>query len=385
MSQAEAPTTRRAVVRGADPVVLAGELARQLDAPNAAAVVFFASPNLDRDAFAAALRGAFGDTVVLGCTTAGEIGPEGLSDGSVTAFSLPRGAFHAACAPIPDLRHFTLNGGAGIVGDLKRSLAAQGVHPTADHTFAMLLVDGLSVREELLASSLYVALGEIPLFGGSAGDGLRFEGTHVYTGGAFASDAAALLLVHTELPFRVFKTQHITGTEQKLVVTGADEAKRTVTEIDGEPAAEAYARLVGREVSALTPEVFAANPVVVRLGGQQFVRSIQKANDDGSLTFYCAIEDGIVLSLAQPGDLHDMLSSEFAAIEAQIGPPQLIIGCDCILRRLEVERLGERDRVGELFVKHHVVGFSTYGEQINGMHVNQTFTGVAIGSLPKAA
>jgi hypothetical protein len=27
-----------------------------------------------------------------------------------------------------------------------------------------------------------------------------------------------------------------------------------------------------------------------------------------------------------------------------------------------------------------VVGFSTYGEQYNGIHVNQTFTGVAIGS-----
>jgi hypothetical protein len=25
-----------------------------------------------------------------------------------------------------------------------------------------------------------------------------------------------------------------------------------------------------------------------------------------------------------------------------------------------------------------VVGFSTYGEQINGLHVNQTMTGVAI-------
>jgi len=26
-----------------------------------------------------------------------------------------------------------------------------------------------------------------------------------------------------------------------------------------------------------------------------------------------------------------------------------------------------------------VIGFNTYGEQFNGMHINQTFTGVAIG------
>ena len=29
--------------------------------------------------------------------------------------------------------------------------------------------------------------------------------------------------------------------------------------------------------------------------------------------------------------------------------------------------------------KHHVVGFSTFGELHRGIHVNQTFTGVAFG------
>jgi len=28
-----------------------------------------------------------------------------------------------------------------------------------------------------------------------------------------------------------------------------------------------------------------------------------------------------------------------------------------------------------------VIGFNTYGEQFNGMHLNQTFTGVAIGGF----
>ena len=32
------------------------------------------------------------------------------------------------------------------------------------------------------------------------------------------------------------------------------------------------------------------------------------------------------------------------------------------------------------FLRHHrVIGFNTYGEQFNGMHINQTFTGVVIG------
>jgi hypothetical protein len=29
--------------------------------------------------------------------------------------------------------------------------------------------------------------------------------------------------------------------------------------------------------------------------------------------------------------------------------------------------------------RQRVIGFNSYGEQFNGMHINQTFTGVAIG------
>jgi hypothetical protein len=35
--------------------------------------------------------------------------------------------------------------------------------------------------------------------------------------------------------------------------------------------------------------------------------------------------------------------------------------------------------VGRIFAENKVIGFATYGEQYNAMHVNQTFTGVAIG------
>ncbi|MFN8588713.1 MAG: nitric oxide-sensing protein NosP [Candidatus Eisenbacteria bacterium] len=376
---------RRTIVRGDDPRQLAAALAQGLAPGDAAAIAFFATPGLDRDGFAAALREHFPGVPAIGCTTAGELGPEGMTEHSVSAFSLPKAGFRVATARVCSLAQFTLSSAAEVVARLRGSIEAQGATFAPERMFAMLLVDGLSVREEALASSLHAALGDVPLFGGSAGDGLRFEATHVYAEDGFASNAAALMVVHTEHPFRVFKTQHISGTDQKLIVTAADAERRVVHELDGEPAAERYARLVGVRADELTPEVFAEHPVVVRLGGQQFVRSIQKAEPDGSLTFYCAIEDGIVLSLAQLGDLAGSLDRELAALEAQIGPPELIVGCDCILRRLEVDRLGLRDRVSALLERHRVVGFSTYGEQIQGLHVNQTFTGVAIGSLPKAA
>ena len=55
----------------------------------------------------------------------------------------------------------------------------------------------------------------------------------------------------------------------------------------------------------------------------------------------------------------------------------LILGCDCFLRRMESELRGEGQRMSEFLVANRVIGFNTYGEQFNGMHINQTFTGVA--------
>ena len=41
--------------------------------------------------------------------------------------------------------------------------------------------------------------------------------------------------------------------------------------------------------------------------------------------------------------------------------------------------LPSSSRLSALLAANAVVGFSTYGEQYQAMHVNQTFTGIAIG------
>lgn len=125
-----------------------------------------------------------------------------------------------------------------------------------------------------------VALGKIPLIGGSAGDDQRFAKTFIYSDGCFHTDCAALILINTSLPFMVFKTQHFVPTDKRLVVTEADTAGRIVKEINGLPAAEEYARMVGVDVDELNPMRFAASPVVVMIDGTNYVRSIQKAPND---------------------------------------------------------------------------------------------------------
>jgi hypothetical protein len=137
---------------------------------------------------------------------------------------------------------------------------------------------------------------------------------------------------------------------------------------------------VGVDVHDLNPMRFAASPVVVMIDGTDYVRSIQKANDDGSLTFFCAIEEGLVLRIAHGLDLVNNLEQTFDKIRAEIGQPQLVFGCDCILRNLEISQSGLKNQVGEIFRRNNTIGFSSYGEQFQGVHINQTLTGIAIGT-----
>lgn len=221
----------------------------------------------------------------------------------------------------------------------------------------------------------------MPLIGGSAGDGLSFNATFVYADGQFLSNAAVLGLFETEAPFTAFKFQHFVPTRELLVITEADAESRTVLEINGEPAARAYARALGLGIEDLSPGIYSRFPVMLKLGEDYYVRSIQQCNDDLSLTFYCAIAKGIVLRLGEAVNPLKAAEKAFADVHRLVPNPGLIIGCDCILRRLEFEQTGQIREVGELLVKNRVVGFSTYGEQFNALHMNQTFTGLAIGAL----
>jgi hypothetical protein len=221
-------------------------------------------------------------------------------------------------------------------------------------------------------------LGDIPIFGGSAGDGLTFGPTYIFFNGACYPNSAALAVIHSRRPFKVFKTQHFVESDRKMVVTEAIPEKRIVTEINGEPAGMEYAKVVGMEVDQLSPMIFAGYPVVLKVGGNYYVRSIQQVNSDGSLTFYCAIDEGIVLTVAKGQDIKENLLAALAQVETEIGKPQLIISCDCILRRLELVDKNLLGEVGTILADHNAIGFSTYGEQYQAMHINQTFTGVAI-------
>jgi hypothetical protein len=345
-------------------------------------LVFFASPEYNRNDLEQALGIEFPNIKVIGCTTAGEITVDGYKEGTITGISFGKDHFHIDTVLVPSLQSFSMEDGERLTQKVLEGLGLNipSAKSVPTQTFAMLLVDGMSKQEEVVVASLNRFLDPIPLFGGSAGDGLNFGHTWVYANGGFHEDAAILAVFHTTCPFKVFKLDHFHPTDRKMVVTEADPNARLVMEINAESAAPAYARMVGLETQELSPLIFAAHPVVVKIGGEYHVRSIQKVEPDGSLRFYCGIDEGLVLTVAEGGDIAANLESNLSKLHQQVGEVEMILGFDCILRKLEAEQKQQMRQVSAVLSKHKVVGFSTYGEQFRSMHVNQTFTGVAIGA-----
>jgi hypothetical protein len=282
-------------------------------------------------------------------------------------------------AHIDDLKQFDAAAGHAIVQHLLLDLEMQSPEANSTNTFAILLIDGLSIREELVSRVLQNELSHIPLVGGSAADGLIFRETHVFSEGNFHENSAVLLLCHTQLPFKIFRTQHFVPTEKRMVVTQADDAQRIVYEINGLPAAQEYARLIGIDAYSLNPMHFAAFPVVVIIDDTYYVRSIQHTNSDDSLTFFCAIEEGVVLRLAKGVDLLENLQHTLTDVQNKIGMPQLLLVCECLLRKLEIDQNGAVEPMNILLKQYNAVGFNTYGEQFHGVHVNQMFAAIGFG------
>ncbi|WP_296738820.1 FIST signal transduction protein [Mesorhizobium sp.] len=367
----------------ADPNGFARAIATEAAAIDAGfALLFFSQSLVDAAALSLALKTHAPSLGYAGCSTAGEITPQGLEEGHILALLLPSASFSTVSTMVENLSSSGMDRITGEVAALRRLLRGRAGRSTS--TFALCFIDGLSYAEEAVTSAIHWGLDDIPLIGGSAGDDLKFETTRLISNGRVASDSAIIVLIATEIPFHVFKTDNFIPTDEKLVVTASDPDHRIVREFNATNAAEEYAASVGIVPQTLTPLSFASHPVVVKVGGEYYCRSIQRMHPDGSLSFFCAIDDGVVLSIAQPKNMVEATRTALQDVERKLGGIDMVLGFDCVLRRLDARNRQVFRDISELYRTNNVIGFGTYGEQYRSMHLNQTFTGIAFGERQAA-
>jgi len=356
---------------------VANEILANVNCDEIELLLFHTSTLFDLDTVAKEISARFPHVNIVGCTSAGEFNKNGYGTEKLLAVAFLKNEFSIATALVPNLGEVNFDEAHDIASGLRRALQGRERRYDTEQHFVISVLDGLTRHEEHFLETFATAFGNIPHLGGSAGDDLKLEATYVFYNGEFHRDAAVLLLVGTGKPFTVFSIDHINSPVSKLVVTHADPESRTVYEINGEPAAQYYASLLGMKAEDLTPDVFSMFPLAVMVGGKYFIRSIQKVDlATNAITFYCAVDIGIILTFVQMGDCIEALESKLDKLRAQLGEPEFVYACDCFLRRLEIQQGKNDHEIRRLQQMYNVAGFNAYGEHIHSVHLNQTFTGV---------
>lgn len=334
-------------------------------------VLLFASPSAVLPALAQALRRGLASTCrLIGCSSAGELSSDGYSSGTAVAIGMPAASFRAETLVLDELTRLPvstwMNGLRGLLADFR--------HDPDRNLFGILLVDGLSQQEEVLIATLDAALPYVISLGGSAGDRGDFSQTCMISDDAVLQDVAVFCLIETDLEVRHLIFDHFRPTETRMVVTHADPAQRALLEINAEPAAEEYARIVGVPVDELSQLIFARHPLLMNMGGRYFVRAIREVTEGGGLKLMSSIETGAVMTLGWAEDLTEGFEAMLRDLPST---PSLILSFDCILRRLALEHAGLGPAIKDIFGRYNMAGFNTFGEQHGGIHMNQTFVGLA--------
>lgn len=346
------------------------ELQNQLNNEDNCLLMYFASAQYPAQELSEQMQIAFPDTPVVGCTTSGELISGKMLDNSVVAISFNSELISDAQVAVVE----NISEDSQAVDKAFKQLAQQVGTPMdqvdPSQYVGIVLIDGLSGSEERVNERIG-DLTNVTFVGGSAGDDLKFEKTHVYVQGQSYSDAAVLVLLKPTHGFDILKTQSFQDSGKVLVVTEHDEAKREISQFNNQPAAHAYAEALGVEKESLADHMFKSPLGLMLAENEPFVRSPRVVEEDKVL-FYCNVKNGMELHLLNSTDIVEDTQTALRQ-KQQDNSIGAILNFNCILRTLDLKQQDRTQAYADLFVDIPTVGFSTYGESYIG-HINQTAT-----------
>ena len=358
----------------------AAELIAQLDAASREdphCIIFFAALKHDGALLGQALQARFATSHVIGCSSNGEFTSGHWGNGGVAALALHRdmvGRIASAIAMLDGGLQAGINAAAETLGQ-QLGVAVHELDP--QRFVGVALLEGAQGQEELLNEALGNIAPLLSFVGGSAGDNITFSGTWVFAEGRLAKNACALLVLELLQPFAVLKTCNFVSTPIELTITKADPSRRLVQELDGKPAAQRYAEVLGVRVEELAFPHFLANPLGLMIEGEPWLRSVFRV-DGNDLYFACAVLEGMTLHLMQATDIVENAHSAFDSLALPPSTrPRTALLFNCAYRMLEVQIKGLEEPYHQALSSVIHAGLHSNGESYLG-HINQTLTGLVI-------
>ncbi|MEV6305380.1 FIST N-terminal domain-containing protein [Actinoplanes sp. NPDC051861] len=310
------------------------------------------------------------ETVIVGCTTSGQIasGEESRDGVAVTAWGGPglEVRTHVSRDVTADLR------GAG-------AAAAAGLGTLSSrHRALLLLCDGLTgTQHEIVRGAYSVAGAAVPLVGGCAGDHLTYVRTYQFHGNRdgveILSDAVVGVALGSDAPLGVGIAHGWRKQGEAMIVTSSSEGR--VYELDGRPAMDVFLERLGIDESVtLDEEAFRQAAFLHPLGlsrrSGEDIRVIHGADrTDRSLICLADVPQGALAWLMESDQdsLVDGAGEACAqALDALGGEPALgVLVFDCAARRITLGEDGvdrENVAIGKALGGVPFGGFYTNGE-----------------------
>ena len=340
------------------------------------------------------VRQSYPTAHILGCSTAGEICGDVVSDDSLacTAIHFEHTQVRSAQLSLnanPDSQQ----AGESLGSALPHMLGASAGRDAAQLVHVLLLSDGLRVNGSALLRGLTKSLPVgIAITGGLAGDGVRFNETVVFTGGTPQPGTIAIIGLYgsrLKANFGSLGGWDPFGPERSVTRSEGS----VLFELDNRPALALYKQYLGEHAQGL-PSTAMLFPLSVKInpGDRPLVRTILAVDESKqSMTFAGDIPQGSSARLSK-SNVNRLVDGAIGAAHvtrpAGSTAPQLAILVSCVGRKLvlkqrvEEEIDGIRDVLGAQTV---FTGFYSYGEiapfsrgERSELH-NQTMTITTLG------
>ncbi len=335
------------------------------DSAETLVMVFGASEFLHNPAPIQALRDAFPTSLLIGCSTAGEIFADRVFDHSLSVALI-----RFANTPLRMVSESvqTMDDSLDVGQRLSQRLAAD------DLRALFVLSDGLHVNGSELVNGLCDTISsEVIITGGLAGDGDRFQQSWVMADGLPEESKVVAVGFYGDAIRVSFGSKggwDIFGPERRVTRS----IRNVLYELDGKPALQLYKEYLGELAEGL-PSTGLLFPLALRAhrdDERHRVRTILAVNEaEQSLTFAGDVPQGWLAQLMRANFERLIDGAEGAALDTQqhflqeSQGQKLLVAISCVGRRLVLKERSEEEievTLAALEGDVQQIGFYSYGE-----------------------
>ncbi|MGB1034444.1 MAG: FIST N-terminal domain-containing protein, partial [Primorskyibacter sp.] len=272
---------------GCDAANAVGALSNQLGRTDYALICLFATARADLVTTLEALSRDRPGCPMIACTTAGEIGAQGYEDGQIIAIGFPSTLFKAQVICGTEA--------SDMLAESRAELAQEA--PYFPHHLAIAM--HTAMHDAMTGGAGPTPeLDDVPTLWVQADGGAKPARMAAALDGRVTPHSTVIALMRSRCPVVAFGENHLRPTADRMVVTQTDATGHVVRDINAEPAAREYARILGLAAPGRAVAGVVRHPVLVRKAGRYHVHHVRRIADHDGLEFCPPLGVGAVLTRA---------------------------------------------------------------------------------------